>query len=72
MANGTGSGTLTPTRKVGVGLAGGVPMGIVVVWLLQAFVLPANKPMPLEVATAIGALCSFVVSYFIPNAKTNG
>lgn len=70
MANGTG--TLTPTRKVGVGLAGGLPVGVVVVWLLQAFILPANKPMPVEVAVAVGSICSFIVAYFIPDAKANG
>lgn len=44
-----------------VGVALGLPIGIVLVWILKMFV----PDVPGEVQTAIGSICSFAVAYFI-------
>jgi hypothetical protein len=61
-----GNGSNVPTRKVGLGLVAGLPVGVVVVWLLKTYVISASTPMPEEVAVAIGSICSFIISYIIP------
>ena len=48
-----------PTKKDAAS-ALGLPIGIVTVWIISMFVV-----VPLEVATAIGSISSFVVAYFI-------
>jgi len=58
--------TLMPTRKVTGGAVIGIPGGIVVVWVLETFVLPATAvPIPGEVAAAIGSILSFAAAYFV-------
>jgi hypothetical protein len=65
--------SLEPTRKVTGGAVVGIPTGIVLVWVLETFVLPAlgyNNPIPGEVAVAIGSILSFIASYFIKERAT--
>jgi hypothetical protein len=46
-----------------MGSALGLPVGIVLVWIIGMLINP--KLVPSEVATAIGSICSFAVAYFI-------
>ena len=55
-----------PSRKVGGGVIVGTPYGIVSVWLLQSYILPADKPMPAEIAAAIGSIIGGLAAYFMP------
>jgi len=55
---------LVPTRKVGGGIAIGIPLGIIVVWLIQTV---AKMQVPAEVGAAIGSIMSFAASYLIPD-----
>ena len=43
-----------------LGSALGLPVGVILVWIISGV-----KPVPAEVATAIGSLCSFLAAYFI-------
>ncbi|MCH7761804.1 hypothetical protein IIA15_10475 [candidate division TA06 bacterium] len=57
-----------PTRKVTAGAVIGIPVGVVLVWVLDAFVLPNvgyGDKVPGEVAVAIGSMLSFIASYFV-------
>jgi len=53
---------LRPTATVVSGALAGTPLGVVVVWLLNTYLLPV--PMPAEIAVAIGSLVASAVSYF--------
>ena len=53
----------TPDRKVGLGTAVGVPLGIVAAWAIGL----TGVVVPPEVAAALGAVATGVVSYFVPN-----
>ena len=57
--------SLIPERKVGGGAAIGVPLGIILVWVVES----QGVHVPTEVATAIGALLTFLAGYLIPNPK---
>jgi len=53
-----------PTRKVTAGgLAGAIV--IIIVFVLNTYVLPLDKPITGEIAAAITTVLSFVVSYFV-------
>ena len=54
----------TPTRKVMAGgLSGAVT--VVLVWLLNAYILPAAKPIPAEISSALPVIVTFLVSYMV-------
>lgn len=63
------NGRWMPSRKVGGGVVVGTPYGIIAVWLLQAYILPADKPMTAEVAAAIGAAVGGLAGYFMPEKE---
>ena len=72
MANLRNQPTSLPTRKVGGGAVIGTPLGVIVVWTLNTFVLPqvpspTGDPVtiPPEIAAAIGSVLSFLASYFV-------
>ena len=70
----TNQPTLKPTRKVLGGAAIGVPAGILLIWILEAFVLPTfgyNEPIPGDVAAATGSLLSFAASYLMKENEAN-
>jgi len=59
-----------PTRKVMLGgLAGAV--SIIIVFLLNTYAMPTDKPLPSEVASAITTILSFVVAYLVPPAASD-
>jgi len=51
---------IAPTRKVGAGIAIGVPGAVIAVWLATQF----NVEMSAEVAAAFAGLFTQLVSYF--------
>ncbi len=64
-------GSATPIRKVTAGgIAGAVTT--IAVWALNAYVLPAQKPLPPEIAAAVTTVLSFMVAYMVPPAATDG
>ncbi len=72
MANGNpngGGSSLLPTRKVTLGGVAGA-ISVVLVWLANSFLMPQEKPIPAEIASAITTIISFVVSYFVPDPPT--
>lgn len=50
----------------------GIPVSIILVWITN-LVLRANglEDVPVEVATAGGAVCSFVIGYFFEGGKSD-
>ena len=54
-----------PTRKV---MAGGVAGAAVTIlmFVLNTYVLPGDKPLTAEVAAALTTVLSFVISYLVP------
>ena len=58
------NGGWIPSQKVGGGVVVGTPYGIIVVWLLNAYLLPT--PMPAEIAAAIGSVVGGLAAYFMP------
>ena len=52
--------TAAPTRKVGTGLAIGIPAAVIIAWVAKQ----AGAEMSPEVATAFGGLITQLVSYF--------
>jgi hypothetical protein len=67
VSGGTKQMLIAPTRKV---LAGGFAGAVATigVWLLNTYVLPPDKPLTAEIATAITTVLSAVISYFVPPA----
>ena len=59
-----------PTRKV---LAGGIAgaITVVLVWLLNAFILPKQTQLPPEIASALTTIISFIVAYFVPPSSSD-
>jgi len=58
----------TPTRKVTMGIAVGMPTAVVFTWIVNALILPltgSEIQMPAEVSAAIGSIFSFIASYFV-------
>ena len=51
---------VTPTRKVATGMALGLPVGVLLVWMLHL----SGVSVPSEVSAAIGSLCSVVASKY--------
>lgn len=58
--------SVAPTRKVGAGLAIGLPGAVIVVWIANQFGLE----MSAEVATAFGGIITQLVSYFTKERRT--
>lgn len=56
-----------PTRKVTAGAIAGAIAGILV-WIMNTFVLPADKLIPAEIGMALSVILTFAVSYLIPPA----
>jgi hypothetical protein len=48
------------STELRTGLAGGPPLGVVIVWALNAYVLPS--PMPAEIAVAVGSVVTTAVA----------
>ncbi len=53
----------TPDRKVGLGTAIGLPIGMIVAWAVGL----TGIVVPPEIGAAIGAVTTGVISYFVPN-----
>ena len=60
----------SPTRKV---MAGGLAnaLSTVVVWTLNSFLLPAEKPITAEIALALTTILSFIAMYFTAPAPSD-
>lgn len=56
-----------PSQSVALGTTFGVPASVVIVWLIQSYIL--TKPMPNEVAAALGALIVGLISYGFPSGR---
>lgn len=54
----------SPSTPMAAALVGGTPIGIIVVWLIDSFALPA--PMPAHVAVAVGSVAAAIVARFSP------
>lgn len=65
--SGTKMLTSVPAQKVTSGAIAGAVITLVV-WLLNAFVLPASHQMTPEIAAALTVIVSFIVSYVVPPA----
>ncbi len=52
-----------PDRKVGLGTALGIPLGMIAAWLIGL----TGVVVPPEIAGAIGASITGVIAYFVPN-----
>ena len=59
-----------PTRKV---MAGGVAGALttVLVFVLNTYVLPMDKPLTAEIAAALTTIFSFAFSYLVPPAVSD-
>lgn len=55
--------SLKPSTSTVVSGAIGIPLGIVVVWVIK-ILLPENLELPIEVASAIGSLVAAIVGLF--------
>lgn len=53
---------MRPTATVISGAVGGTPLGMLVVWILNTYLLPV--PMPDVIAVAFGSVLASLVSYF--------
>ena len=51
--------TMAPTRKVGAGVAIGIPGAVIAIWIARQFGLE----MGAEVATAFGGIITAIISY---------
>lgn len=51
-----------PTRKVTGGAVIGIPVGVILVWILERL---GVGPIPGEVAAATGSILSFLAAYFL-------
>lgn len=49
-----------PTRKVAAAATVGLPAGVLIAWALEQLL---GQPVPAEIASAIGTLCSFAAAY---------
>jgi len=58
--------TVAPTRKVGAGLAIGIPGAVIIAWVAKQ----AGVEMSPEVAAAFGGLITQIVSYFTRERAT--
>lgn len=59
-------GDNAPTRKVAAGgLAGAI--SLVVVWTLNTYFLPVEKPIPAEIGMSITTIFTFAVSWLTPS-----
>ena len=62
--------TAMPTRKVTATAVVGAPSAAVILWVVNALILPALSTgpepitMPVEVAAALGSLIAFAAGYF--------
>ena len=54
-----------PNRKVGFGAGFGMPIAVVLSWVLKA----NGVEMPDGVESAIGAIITGVIGYFVPNKE---
>ena len=52
-----------PDRKVGLGVIIGVPLGVIVAWGIGL----TGVVVPPEVAAALGAFVTGVITYFVPS-----
>ncbi len=59
--------TLTRNAKLGTGAAGGVGLGVVLVWLWNSFM--PDQPMPGEVGAALGGFLGPLVNRFLPTER---
>ena len=61
---------LAPTRKVMAGGLAGTFVTIVV-FVLNTYFLPSDKPLPAEIAAAITTACTFLLSYLVRPASSD-
>jgi hypothetical protein len=61
---------LIPTRKVTAGGVAGAA-SIIIVFALNNYVLPQDKPLTAEVAAALTTFLSFVIAYLVPPAASD-
>lgn len=63
---------LKPSSSTVASAGLGIPVSIILVWItdmvLQHFGL---EKVPVEVATAGGAVCSFIIGYFFPGGRSD-
>lgn len=52
---------IRPSTSTTVGATLGIPAGIVIVWIIKTFFLPPDLELPVEVASAIGAIVAQLV-----------
>jgi len=56
--------TWTPNRKVGSGIAAGMPIAIAISYALRTWF---GIELPPEMATAIGSIASFIIAWLVPS-----
>ena len=59
-----------PTRKVMVGGLANA-LSTVVVWTLNSYILPPDKPITAEIALALTTIISFIAMYFVAPAPSD-
>jgi hypothetical protein len=59
-----------PTRKVTAGGIAGAA-SILIVFLLNTYILPPDKPLTAEIAAALTTILSFAIAYLVPPAATD-
>jgi Mg/Co/Ni transporter MgtE len=65
VVNGQPQPTNLPRRKIITGgIAGAVT--VVIVFVLNAYVLPGDKPIPADIASAITTIITFAISFLTP------
>lgn len=53
-------------RKVAVGGTIGLPLGVLLVYLVET---STGTKLPVEVAAAVGAICVWASNWFVPNKE---
>jgi hypothetical protein len=71
IVNGQAEPTIVPRRKV---LTGGIAgaITVVLVFVLNSYVLPPDKPIPAEIASALTTIITFAISFLTPPGETEG
>lgn len=62
--------TLAPAQKVTAGGIAGAAV-TVIVFVLNSYVLPSDKPITAEIAVALSTVFTFLVSYLTPPSKND-
>ena len=71
VVNGQAQPTSFPRKKIVTGgIAGAVT--VVIVFILNAYVLPSDRPIPAEIASAITTIITFAISFLTPPGEGEG